>query len=228
MINFMYILLKNQTIPAMRKILIIILGATAIVLISCGKDMKEWDKIKTTNNIQELENFISVFPKSPYCDSVLIKMEGLIFQLSENSISRSGTFEDYERLMNYHPSISNLTNADEKIEYLRLEADTIEIHGRLLDDNDKPVSGKGVVGWPINKEGHATLMFEDGMMVNPRGFSDSTGNFMLRGHRSFILKNNEFILEVDGANIITKEGDPVSIQTDSTNRIIDVGKIIIR
>ena len=51
---------------------------------------------------------------------------------------------------------------------------------------------------------------------------------MIRGHRSFILKNNEFILEVDGANIITKEGVPVSIQTDSTNRVIDIGKIIIR
>jgi hypothetical protein len=225
--------MKNNTLykikcHQMKNSTSILLFILTVTLISCGKDQKEWNKVKTSDDIREMENFLAEFPKSQYFDSVLLMIESRIYEQSENSITRSGTFEDYEKLMNNHPSISNLTNADEKIEYLRLEADTIEIHGRLLDDNDKPVSGKGVVGWPINEEGHATLMFEDGMMVNPRGFSDSIGNFMIRGHRSFILKNNEFILEVDGANIITKEGVPVSIQTDSTNRVIDIGKIIIR
>lgn len=212
----------------MKNSLILLFVIIATISASCGKDKKEWDKVKAGNDITEMESFLSNFPKSQYFDSVLLMIESRIYEQSVKSKSRSGTFDEYEKMVTAYPSLNKLTNAVEKTEYLKLEADTIEIHGRLVNDDDQPVSGKAVVGWPINDQGNATLSFENGRIANPRGFSDSTGNFVLRGHRSFILKNNEFILEVNGANIITEEGIPVSIKTDSTNRVIDVGEITVK
>ncbi|MCJ7820235.1 MAG: hypothetical protein MUP53_03445, partial [Bacteroidales bacterium] len=70
--------------------------------------------------------------------------------------------------------------------------------------------------------------FNKGILSNPRGFSDSAGIFVAKGHRSFILENNEFILEVNRARLISEDGVPVTVRTDSNNRIIDLGKIIVK
>ena len=212
----------------MKNSISILLMIIAVMFISCGKDKKEWDKVKTSDSKQEMENFLNNFPKSYYFDSVLLKIESQIYKQSENSITRSGTFMEYEKLMNAHPQINSLTNADEKIEYLKLKADTIQINGRLLDEADRPVSGKPVEGWPINERGKAILAFNDGFMVNPRGFSDSSGNFTIRGHRSFILENNEFVLDVNGTFIFSDDGTPVIIRADTNSRVIDIGKITLK
>jgi len=212
----------------MKKPLIILLASLIAMLISCGKDKKEWEKIKTSDNIQELENYISGFPESNYSDSALIKMEGLIYQQSVNSISKSGTFEEYENHVKDYPRIRELTNAEERMEYLKLKADTIEIYGKLVDSEDKPVAGKEVMAWPINEKGNAVLSFNKGILSNPRGYSDSAGSFVVKGYRSFILENNEFILEVNRARLISEDGVPVTYQTDSDNRVLDVGKIIVK
>jgi len=226
--NCNYYLTNPLKFPVMKKSSIILLASLVSMLISCGKDKTEWEKIKTSENIQELENYISGFPKSSYFDSALIKMEKLIYLQSINSVSKSGTFEEYEYYVKNYPKIMELTDAEKRMEYLKLKADTIEICGKLVDSEDKPVAGKEVIAWPINEKGNTVLSFIKGILSNPRGFSDSAGSFMAKGHRSFILENNEFILEVNRARLISEDGVPVTVRTDSNNRIIDLGKIIVK
>lgn len=212
----------------MKNPLVCLLIIMTMVFISCGKEKKEWEKIRPSDNIKDLENYLSGFPKSNYIDSALVKMENLIYQQSVDAVSKSGTFEEYEYFMKNYPRIPELTDAEKRLEYLKLKADTIEIYGKLVDFEDKPVPGKEVIAWPIDEKGGALLSFNKGILSNPRGFSDSAGNFMAKGHRSFILENNAFILEVNRARLISEDGVPVTVRTDSNNRVIDLGKIIIR
>lgn len=206
-------------------ILLIILTAT---LISCGKDQKEWDRVKTSDDIQELENFLSDFPKSRYFDSVLLMIESRIYEQSAKSISRTGTFEDYQSYLDNYPRLNELTNAREKLEDLILEADTIEISGYLVDTEDNPVPHRTVMALPVNEKGKAVVNFSDGFLVNPWGRSDSSGNFLLKGHRSFILEFNEFVLDVNGTYLFSDDGTPITFATDTTNRLLDVGKIVLK
>lgn len=207
-------------------VLLIILTVTVT---SCGKDKKEWDKIKTSASLQEMENFISRFPKSQYFDSILLLMESNIYEQSEKSITRSGTFEDYQSYLNNYPRLAELTNAREKLENLILKADTIEISGYLVDNKDNPVPRRTVMAWPVNDKGKAVLhISEGGILANPRDISDSTGSFHIKGHRSFLLEFNEFVLDVNGTYLFSDEGAPVTFATDTNNRVIDVGKIILK
>jgi len=206
-------------------ILLIILTVTVT---SCGKDKKEWDKVKTSDSLQEMENFISRFPKSQYFDSVLLLVEARIYDQSERSITRSGTFEDYQGYLNDYPRVKDLTNAQEKLEDLILKADTIEISGYLVDTEDNPVPNIIVMALPVNEEGKVVYDFSDGILLNPLNASDSTGNFLLKGHRSFILKFNEFILRVNRTNLFSDDGTPITFATDADNRVLDVGKIVLK
>ena len=77
----------------------------------CRKDKLQWENIKWSNDINQIENFISEFPESIYLDSALMTLERMIFLKSDSSTTVSGTFEDYVSFVKNHPRIVEIINA---------------------------------------------------------------------------------------------------------------------
>jgi hypothetical protein len=197
-----------------------------LISISCNNGRKEWEIVKQTENVQELENYLIDFPKSVRYDSALLKLGKLIYRKSLNSKSKPGTFEEYENFVINYPRITELVNAEAKIQYLKLKADTIEIYGRV----DNPFNNiYNVMLYLVNEEGKGIIEFDEGYLVNPSSNTNSDGEFLLKGHRSILLENNTFTLELSLGGyqgFITSDiGAPLFFVIDTNSRVIDVGAI---
>lgn len=199
------------------------------ITIGCNQDIKEFKKIKNSENKAEIESFLSNFPESIYFDSVLINLEKLIYLKSINSRSKSGTFEEYDSLVIKYPRVKELTNAEKKLVNLKLKSDTIEIYGKLVTTEGDPVSNKTIMVYPLNEEGKTLIhVGEQGILLNPLSESDSSGEFILSGHRSFLSATNEFTLSVGFEYIQTDDGISIVFKIDTNSRVIDVGSIIVK
>ena len=66
--------------------LIIVLSILLFMLGGCRKDKLQWENIKWSNDINQIENFISEFPESIYLDSALMTLERMIFLKSDSRV----------------------------------------------------------------------------------------------------------------------------------------------
>ena len=140
------------------------------------------------------------------------------------------TFEDYVSFVKNHPRIVEIINAKEKVEYLKLKSDTIEIYGRLVDTEDIPLSGERINTIPLTEKGtFITEVGSDGLIVEyPYDITKSDGHFLIKAHRSFLYENNEFFFDVPNYGWYqTKEGIPIVIQIDSNLRVLEFDTLFV-
>lgn len=201
-----------------------------ILLNNCYKAKKDWDVIKNSDSIELVEHYLSEYQKSEYFDSALIKMEKLVYKKSIQSKNKKETYSRYEEFIHNYPEIKTLIHEEEKLVFLYRKADSIEIRGKLLDVNNKPVNHITIYIGDFDKSGHFKTTFHSdasGSISGPFGSTDSLGNFRITEHRSFINTNSNYTLAINFIPIETVTGQ-ISIKFDEKTRMIDLGELKIK
>ena len=197
----------------------------------CRKDKEEWEKIKWSNDVSQIENFISEFPESNYLDSALITLERMIFLKSDNSTTVTGTFKDYLDFVKKYPRMVEIIDTVRTIKYLKLKADTLEIHGRLVDTENAPITNERINATPIDAKGRFKITVgDDGLVIfDPYDYTNSDGEFVIKAHRSFLYENNEFTFSMPSFGWYeTEEGIPIIIKIDSNLRVLKCDTLTVK
>ncbi len=210
-----------------------IFGLT-IFLFGCNSSEKEkqWVVIKQSDSIPNYLSFVEKFHNSHYADSALIIVEEKIFLNSYKSITRNGTFINYEEFINKYPEIKDIIDAESKLNLLKKKADSLEVNGKLISVDSIPYSYASITLSPLGDDGKALVFFDEGHIQNPRVTTDSQGDFNMVFHRSFLGNMSEFTLQISKGMkqgyIETVEGVPVIFKIDHNTRVMHIGDIMVK
>ncbi len=199
------------------------------LLFACTSAEEQWGIISQNDSIPAYLSFYEKYPDNIFGDSALLKIEKDIFLHSNESITRRELYDSYEKFVNSYPRINDLIDADNKLDFLKQKADTLEVSGKLVSESHY-LSSVSITLMPVSEEGKAGLYFDDGIFANPNTYPDSLGNFTMVFHEAALKDMPFFTLKLSmgyygGSYIFDEEGLPINIKIDSNTRVIDIGDI---
>jgi len=93
----------------------VIIIMALLMITGCKNEKKEWNRIQTSTNITEIEDFISDFPQSQH----LGEAKEL---LSYNKLLTDSTLANYERFINQYPSNKKINEVKKRLNELKSDS----------------------------------------------------------------------------------------------------------
>ena len=125
-----------------RKILFTEIIILSLIIISCGKVKKEYEKAKQTNTIQSYEEFIQQYPNNNYTKKARVKLDSLHndkIKKDYEKAKQSNTIQSYEEFIQQYPNDNYTEKARAKLDSLHYEIvaskDSIKTYEEFISEH---------------------------------------------------------------------------------------------